>query len=68
MRDLEQDARPVAGGLVGPGRPAVRQVDENLLAVREDGVVPRAVDIDHGPNPAGIVLVPRLVQTLIVQS
>jgi hypothetical protein len=68
VRDLEQDARPVAGGFVGPGCPAMRQVDENLPAVLDDGVVLRAVDLDHGPDATGIVLVPCFVQTLVVQS
>ena len=68
VRNLKQDARPVAGGLIGAGRPAVGQVDENLLAVFNDGVIARAVDVDHGPDAARIVLVLRFVQTLIAQT
>ena len=66
MRNLKQNPRPVAGGFIGAGGAAMSEVDEDLLAVFEDGVVARAVDVDHGPDATGIVLVPRLVQTLIV--
>ena len=62
--NLHQDARPVAGRFVGPGRPAVHQVHQHLLAVFDDLVLAPAGNIDDRADAAGIVLPPRIVQTL----
>ena len=62
--NLQQDARPVAGRFVGPGRPAVHEVQQHLLAVFDDGVVAASRDIDHRTDAAGIVFPLRIVQTL----
>ena len=63
MRDLQQNARPVAGRFVGPGRPPVHQVQQHLLAVLDDGMVAAAGNVDDGPDAAGIVLPLRIVET-----
>ncbi len=68
VRNLEQNARPIAGRFVGAGCPPVCQVDEDLHAVFEDRVVPRARDIHHGADPTRIVFILRFVQTLVMQS
>ena len=70
MGDLEEHARPVAGGLVAAGGPAVHEVQQHLLAVLDDPMVPPPGDVHHGPDAAGVVLAPGLVETLVggVQS
>ena len=47
-----------------PGRPAVHQVQQHLLAVLDDGVVAAPGDVHHGPDSAGVVLPLRIVQAL----
>ena len=42
MRNMNQYARAVAGGFVGPDCPAVQQVHQYLLAVRENLMIPLA--------------------------
>ena len=62
--NLQQDAGAVAGRFVGPGRPAVHEVQQHLLAVLDDGVVAASRDVHDGPDPARIVFPLRIVQTL----
>ena len=64
VRDLEEHPRAVAGGLVAAGGAAMHQVQQHLPAIVQDGVLSPAVDVDHGPDAAGVVLVLRVVQPL----
>jgi hypothetical protein len=59
---LDQDAGPVAGGLVGARRPAVHQVQEHLLAVLDNRVAAAPRHADDRPNAAGVVFLRGIVQ------
>ena len=59
---LQEDAGPVAGRFVGPGGPAVHQVQQHLLAMLDDGMIAAARDIDHRADAAGVVLPLRIVK------
>src|SRR5690606_32439579 len=61
--DLGQDAGAVAGVVLGPGRAAVLEVDQELDALRDDVVGTFPLDVHHEPDAAGIVL-----KTWVVQS
>ena len=62
MGDLDQHASAVAGGFICSDRTAVQQVQEDLLAVSEDFVVPAAGDIYNGTYAASIMFVLRVIQ------
>jgi len=59
--DLEQDACPIACGVVCTGCTAVAEVDQDLPAISDDRVVGVTINMDHGSDAAGIVLVPLFV-------
>ena len=61
---LDEDSRTVALQRVGPRGPAVREVLEDLQPLGDDVVAFRALDMHDEPQPARIVLVGRIVETL----
>ena len=62
VRELHQDARPVAGRFVGPGRPPVHEIQQHLLAVFHDGMIADARNVDDGADAAGVVLPLRVIK------
>ncbi len=62
---LEENARPVAGRFVGAGRPSVHQVQQDPLAVFDNRVIGAPLNIDNGPNAAGVVFPLGIVQAAI---
>ena len=63
--DLQQHAGAVAGIGLGPARAPVVEATEHLDGVLDDAVAAPALDVGHEADPAGIVLVPRIVQPLL---
>ena len=59
VRNLNQDARAVAGLRIAAAGAAVRQVDQNLDALQDDVVRLPAFDIGDKADAAGVVLVLR---------
>jgi hypothetical protein len=64
MWDLQENAGAVARLGIAPARPAVRQVEQHLDSFAYDFVAFVAANIGHEPDPAGIVLLRRMVETL----
>jgi hypothetical protein len=64
---LDQDAGAVAHQRIGPHRAAVVEVLQDLERVADDGVALLAPDVGHEADPAGVVLVRRVVQALGLQ-
>ena len=65
VRDLQQHAGAVAGvGLGAAGAPVV-EAAEHLDGVLDDAVAAPALDVGYEADPAGVVLVPRIVQALL---
>src|SRR5260370_1091061 len=64
MRNLDEDARAVAGFRIAAARAAMRQVEKNLDSLADDVVALMAADAGDEPDPAGVVLVRRVVETL----
>jgi len=64
VRRLEEDAGPVAGVLLRADRAAVLEVHEHLERLREDVVRGAPLDVGDEPEPARVVLVPRIVEAL----
>jgi hypothetical protein len=62
--NLNQHTCAVAGLSIATTSPAVRQIQQHLNPVANDVVALRAADAGHEPDPAGIVLMRRMVQTL----
>ena len=65
VRDLDQDAGAVAGTSVSRDRAPVREILEQLERLRDDVAGADAVDVGDKPNPARVVLVSRVVQSLL---
>ena len=63
VRDLDQDARAVTGGLVGAGGAAMVQVAQRLEPLLDDLVPGHAVEVRDEGDTAGVVLVSRVVET-----
>ncbi len=61
---LDQDAGAVALQGIGAGRAAMGEILEDLQALGDDGVAGVALDVRDEPQPAGIVLVRRIVHSL----
>ena len=61
VRNLNQDARAIAGFRIAAAGAAMRQVDQDLQPLRDDLVRLLALDVDHEANTAGVVLVARIV-------
>ena len=64
MRDLEQNAGPVAGAGIAPLSTTVVQIIEDLESLLDDAVGLVALDVDHEPDPAAVFLEPRIVEPL----
>ena len=64
VRNLDEHARAIAGLRIAAASAAVRQVDQNLNALDDDVVGLMALDVSDEADPAGIVLVARIVKTL----
>ncbi len=64
MRNLHQDACPIAGRFVGPRGPAVHQVQKHLFAVLDNIVIPASGYVYYRANSTRIVLELRIVQAL----
>ena len=64
IRHLHQDAGAVAGVHLAAARPAVEQIHEQLQRLLDDAVTLLALDVDDKADPAGVVLVPRIVEPL----
>ncbi|OQA27362.1 MAG: hypothetical protein BWY59_01103 [Verrucomicrobia bacterium ADurb.Bin345] len=62
--ELEQNARAVTGPRVGPGRAAVREVDENAEGPVHDVVRLFRVQVADEAHAAGVVFPGRMVQAL----
>jgi len=64
VRDLEQNAGAIARLGIASAGPAVRQVEQYLDSLAYDFVTFAAANIGHEPDPAGIVLLRRMVEAL----
>ena len=64
MRRLDENARTVTGIGLATARAAVIQVQQHLQRLLNDGMGLPALDIDHEPHAAGLVLELRVVKTL----
>src|SRR6202034_2280432 len=64
VRNLNQHTGAVAGLGVAAARAAVRQIQQHLDSLQKNVVALLAPDTRHKPDPAGIVLLRRIVQTL----
>ena len=64
VRNLDQDARAVAGLRIAAAGAAMRQIDQNLDALQDDIVRLPALDIGDKADAAGVVLVLRAVKSL----
>ena len=64
MRNLDQEARAVAGIVLASTRAAMVEIIERGQAVADDLVRFPAFQVDDEAHPAAIVFVSRVVQTL----
>src|SRR6266849_4992046 len=64
MWDLQENAGAVARLGIASAGPAVRQVEQHLDSLAYDFVTFMAANVGHESDPAGIVLLRRMVQTL----
>ena len=64
MRDLHEDAAAVAHLGIGADGAAVVEVPQDVEALRDDGVRFAVLHIDDEADPAGILLVVRIVEAL----
>ena len=64
---LDQDAGAVAHQRIGPHGATVVEVLEDLQRVGDDGVALLALQVRHEAHAAGVVLLGRVVQALLLQ-
>ena len=64
VRNLDQDARAIARFGIAAAGAAMRQVHEHLNSFEDDVVGFTAFDAGHEADPAGIVFMARVVETL----
>ncbi len=64
VRNLDQDARAVAGLRIAAAGAAMRQIDQDLDALQDDIVRLAALDVRDKADAASVVLVLRAVQSL----
>ena len=62
MGNLQEHARPVAGGFIAPGRAAMAQVGQHAPRDADDLMVGPAVDTHHGADAARVVFAATFVQ------
>jgi hypothetical protein len=62
--DLEQNASAIARLRIASAGPAVRQVEQHLDSLAYDFVTFMAANIGYEPDPAGIMLLRRMVEAL----
>ena len=62
MRDLDEDARAVAGARVAAGGAAMREAPQDLEPHLDGAVRWPALQVDDEPEPTGVVLVGRIVE------
>jgi hypothetical protein len=62
MRDLDEDARPIAGERVGPDGSAMLEILKNAQGVDDDLVARPRLEVGDEADAAGIVLTPRIKQ------
>ena len=68
VRHLHEDAGAVAGVLLAAAGAAVLQVEQDLERLADDVVRLAVLQVDDEADAAGIVLVARIVQTLLVRQ
>ena len=66
VRHLNENARTVAGQRIGADRTPVRQILQNLQSLFDDPVALAVPYVDDETDPAGIVLVARVVKPLLL--
>ncbi len=64
MRELQQNARSVPRRFVGARRPAMLQIEQNLLAMFYNRVLPPPGDIDDRPDAAGVMFLGGIVESV----
>jgi hypothetical protein len=64
MRNLNRDSSAVASLRIAATGSAVRQIKQDLDPIQDDLMAFFAQDIRHETDPAGIMLMRRIVQTL----
>ena len=64
VRNLDQNARAVAGLRIAAAGAAVRQINQNLNALEDDVVRFAPGNIGHETDAAGIVFLLRIIETL----
>ena len=64
VRHLDENARAVAGVHLAAAGPAVQEVLQDREGLADDRVGLAALDVHHEADPAGVVLVGRVVQAL----
>ena len=64
VRNLDQNARAVAGLRIAAAGAAVRQVDQDLDALEDDVVRFAPFDVGDEADAAGVVLMLRIVEAL----
>ena len=67
VRNLRQDAGTVAALLIRPLAASVLQVFQNLHGVVYDAVRTHAPDIRYKADAAGIMFIPRVIETLLLR-
>jgi hypothetical protein len=64
MRKLQQNARSIPRRFVGACRPAMLQIEQDLLAMFYNRVLPSPGDIDDRPDAAGVMFLSRIVESV----
>ena len=64
VRNLNQNARAIAGLRIAAAGAAMRQIDQNLNALQDDVVRLPALDIGDKADAASVMLVLRAVKSL----
>src|SRR5690242_1924835 len=64
MRDLDQDARTVARGRIGPDRAAVLEVLEDVEGIQDDAVRGFALEVGNEADAARVKLAARVERAL----
>ena len=65
VRDLHQNARAVAGVGFAAARAAMVQIYQHRQRLLHEGMRALPLDIDDKADAAGVMLIPRVVETLL---